>query len=168
MTPPGRRYPSASPRACGQVVGVFVLRVSRVPLDPAPLDPVARRDRKKCLPKLQVFDLATLALPPACSPAMHPFRHGVNQVAAVGGEHHPRRCPQCTQRGHRARDRHAVVGGIGLRGPEVSPAPTPLGMIVLNQAGRPARSRPAAELIPQTRFIRIHVNQRSVHTAPSP
>src|SRR5207244_3143712 len=63
-----------------EVVGVFVLRVARVAFDPVPDHLVRRRRLHQLLPQLRVLERAALALPAACLPALHPFRHSLDQV----------------------------------------------------------------------------------------
>src|SRR5205823_9661927 len=53
-------------------VGVFVLRVPRVALDPTPLDLVRRRGLHQLLPELLILEHAALALPAAGLPARYP------------------------------------------------------------------------------------------------
>src|SRR6266550_1370265 len=55
--------------ACRERVGVFVLRVSRMTLDPTPLDLVRRRGLHQLLPELLILEHAALALPAAGPPA---------------------------------------------------------------------------------------------------
>src|SRR5207249_2498274 len=54
-------------------VGVFVLRVPRMALDPTPLDLVRRRGLHQLLPELLILEHAALALPAAGLPARYPL-----------------------------------------------------------------------------------------------
>src|SRR6267143_1830799 len=68
----------------GEGVGVFVLRVPRMALDPAPLDVVRRRGLDQFLPQLLILEHPALALPAACSPPRDPLAHSLDEVLRVG------------------------------------------------------------------------------------
>src|SRR6266513_4382851 len=68
-------------------VGVFVLRVPRVALDPAPLDVVRRRGLDQFLPQLLILEHPALALPAACFPPRYPLAHPFDEVLRVGHVH---------------------------------------------------------------------------------
>src|SRR5256714_11391396 len=70
--------------ACRERVGVFVLRVSRMTLDPTPLDLVRRRGLHQLLPELLILEHAALALPAAGLPARYPLAHPLDEVLGVG------------------------------------------------------------------------------------
>src|SRR3989442_11784658 len=71
----------------GEGVGVFVLRVPRVALDPSPLDVVRRRGLDQFLPQLLVLEHPALALPAACFPPRYPLAHPFDEVLRVGHVH---------------------------------------------------------------------------------
>src|SRR2546430_8940867 len=68
----------------GEGVGVFVLRVPRVALDPSPLDVVRRRGLDQFLPQLLILEHPALALPAACFPPRYPLAHPFDEVLRVG------------------------------------------------------------------------------------
>src|SRR5437016_14023417 len=70
--------------ACRERVGVFVLRVSRMTLDPTPLDLVRRRGLHQLLPELLILAHAALARPPAGLPARYPPAHPPDEVRCAG------------------------------------------------------------------------------------
>src|SRR5690606_26545894 len=71
-----------------EVVGVLVLRMTRVSLHPLPLVLVAVRGRNRVLPQLQVLDRARLAFPAVARPAEHPRRHAIDDVPGIRREQH--------------------------------------------------------------------------------
>src|SRR3989440_7210287 len=68
-------------------VGVFVLRVSGVALDPAPLDLVRRRGLDQFLPQFLILEHAAFALPPPGFPPRHPLAHSFDEVLRVRNVH---------------------------------------------------------------------------------
>src|SRR5947208_11121131 len=62
-------------RAGGEDVGVFVLGVPRMTLDPSPLDLVRGRGLDQFLPELLILEDSALALPSARFPPRHPPAH---------------------------------------------------------------------------------------------
>jgi len=75
--------------ACGQMIGVFVLWVTVVAADPAPLDFVAAGadDAYKLVPEGEVLDRAAFAYPAAGGPAEDPVAEAIYEIAGVAGEH---------------------------------------------------------------------------------
>src|SRR2546430_10277196 len=65
-------------------VGVFVLRVPRLSLDPTPLALVRRRGLHQLLPELLILEHAALALPAAGLPARYPLAHPLDEVLGAG------------------------------------------------------------------------------------
>src|SRR5213594_4111633 len=71
-------------RAGGEDVGVFVLGVPRMALDPSPHDMVRRRGLDQFLPQLLILEHSAFTLPPACRPPLHPLTHALDEVLRVG------------------------------------------------------------------------------------
>src|SRR5216117_949535 len=67
-------------RADREVVGILVLRVTGVPLDPPPGDLVRRGRLHQLLPQPLVLQGAALALPPPRRPTLHPLGHHLPEV----------------------------------------------------------------------------------------
>src|SRR2546422_484225 len=63
-----------------EVVGILVLRVTGVPLDPPPGDLVRRGCLHQLLPQLLVLQGAALALPPPRLPTLHPLGHPFHEA----------------------------------------------------------------------------------------
>src|SRR5690348_7068992 len=70
--------------AHGEVVRVLVLRVARVPLDPAPRNVVRSRGLDELLPQLQVLERTAFAFPSSGFPSFHPLAHPLHEVLRVG------------------------------------------------------------------------------------
>src|SRR2546422_7060753 len=83
-------------RARGEDVGVFVLGVPRMALDPAPRDLVRRRGLDQFLPELLILEHSALALPAACLPPRHPLAHSLDEVLRVGNGHDAGELPLAT------------------------------------------------------------------------
>src|SRR5216110_600384 len=102
-------------RAGCEAVGVFVLRVPRVALDPSPFDPVRRRGLNQFLPELQILEHAALALPAPCFPPGHPLAHPLDEILGVGNVHDACVLPLAAdpfQGSDRSRQGHLVVGRL--------------------------------------------------------
>src|SRR3989454_5277494 len=107
-----------------EVVGVFVLRMPRVALDPVPGHLVRRRRLHQLLPQLQVLERAALALPATRLPSLHPLRHSLDHVGRVGHVQHPGTPPLPAdpfEHCDGACERHPVVGRVGRALVEVPP-----------------------------------------------
>src|SRR5438093_947820 len=105
-------------------VGVLVLRVPRVALDPSPLDLVRRRCLHQFLPELLILEHSTLALPTACFPPRHPLAHPLDEVLRVGNVHDAGVLPLTAdpfQGSDRAGEGHLVVGRLWRGFVEVPP-----------------------------------------------
>src|SRR6267378_3062019 len=154
VAPPGALL--ALRRAGGEDVGVFVLGVPRVALDPAPLDFVRPRGLDQFLPEFQILEDAALALPPACFPPRHPFAHPFDEVLRVGNVHDVRVLPLAAdpfQSSDRPGQGHLVVGRLGRGFVEVPPRQAVSGGR-LDQRGVPAGARFGA-VVAQTALIGV-------------
>src|SRR6266850_4776235 len=142
--------------AGGEDVGVFVLGVPRVALDPAPLDCVRPRGLDQFLPEFQILEDAALALPPACFPPRHPFAHPFDEVLRVGNVHDVRVLPLAAdpfQSSDRPGQGHLVVGRLRGGFVEVPPRQAVSGGR-LDQRGVPAGARFGA-VVAQTALIGV-------------
>src|SRR5213076_1894284 len=100
----------------GEGVGVFVLRVPRVALDPSPLDVVRRRGLDQFLPQVLILEHAALAFPATGFPPRHPLAHSFDEVLRVGDVHDAGVLPLAAdpfQGGDRSGQGHLVVGRLG-------------------------------------------------------
>src|SRR5436309_5989020 len=97
-------------------VGVFVLRVTRMALDPTALDLVRCRGLHQLLPELLILEHAALALPAAGLPARYPLAHPLDEVLGVGNVDDARVLP-LTVAPLQGRDRRGqrLLGVGGLR-----------------------------------------------------
>src|SRR5256886_1611913 len=105
-------------------VGVFVLRVPRVALDPAPLDVVRRRGLDQFLPQVLILEHAALAFPATGFPPRHPLAHPFDEVLRVGDVHDAGVLPLAAdpfQGSDRSRQGHLVVRRLGGGFVEVPP-----------------------------------------------
>src|SRR5213594_2483281 len=130
-------------RAGCEAVGVFVLRVPRMALDPSPLDPVRRRGLNQFLPEVLILEHAALALPAACFPPGHPLAHPLDEVLGVGNVHDARVLPLAAdpfQGSNRARQGHLVVGRLWGGFIEIPPRDA-VSRGRLDQRGIPAGAR---------------------------
>src|SRR2546425_8861344 len=139
VAPPGARLgePGVEPRrdqpvrafltlrsAGGEDVGVFVLCVPRVALDPSPLDLVRRRGLDQFLPELLILEHSALAFPPACFPPRHPLVHPLDEVLRVRNVYDAGVFPLAAdpfQSSDRPGQGHLVVGRLGGGFVEVPP-----------------------------------------------
>src|SRR5689334_2850872 len=144
---PGRHQPVGSLLAFRgpdrEIVGVFVLGVARVPLDPAPRDPMRGGRLHELLPELQVLERSALPLPSSRLPARHPFRHALDQVLRVRDVIDQSVLPLSAnplERGDGAREGHLVVGRLGRVLVEVPPRHA-VARGRLDQRGIPAGTR---------------------------
>src|SRR6266850_3355242 len=130
-------------RAGGEDVGVFVLGVPCMALDPAPLDLVRRRGLDQFLPELLILEHSALALPSARLPPRHPLAHSLDEVLRVGNVHHAGALPLAAdpfQGSNRPGQGHLVVGRLWGGLVEVPPRhAVPGGR--LDQRGVPAGAR---------------------------
>src|SRR2546426_3220894 len=110
--------------AGGEEVGVFVLGVPSMALDPAPLDLVRRRGLDQFLPELLILEHSALTLPPACFPPRHPLAHPLDEVLRVRNVHDAGVLPLAAdpfQSSDRPGQGHLVVGRLGGGFVEVPP-----------------------------------------------
>src|SRR2546426_1001914 len=124
-------------------VGVFVLRVPRMALDPSPRDLVRRRGLHQFLPELLILEHSALALPAAGFPPRHPFAHPLDEVLRVGNVHDAGALPLTAdpfQSSDRSGEGHLVVGRLRRGFVEVPPRHAVSGGR-LDQRGVPAGAR---------------------------
>src|SRR6267143_170801 len=143
-----------SPR--GERVGVFVLRVPRVALDPTPLNGVRRRGLDQLLPQLLILEHSALALPATSFPPRYPLAHPLDEVLRVGHIHDARVLPLAAdpfQGSNRPGQGHLVVGRLWGRLIEVPPREA-VARRRLDQRGVPAGARLRA-VVAQTAFIGV-------------
>src|SRR2546430_16497324 len=143
-------------RAGRERVGVFVLRVSRMALDPAPLDFVRRRGLDQLLPELLILEHAALALPAAGLPARYPLAHPLDEVLGVGNVDDAGVLPLTAdpfQGSDRSGQGHLVVGRLWRGLVEVPPRHAVSGGR-LDQRGIPTRARFGA-VVAQAALIRV-------------
>src|SRR2546422_2277556 len=129
--------------AGGEDVGVFVLCVPRVALDPSPLDLVRRRGLDQFLPELLILEHSALAFPPACFPPRHPLVHPLDEVLRVRNVYDAGVFPLAAdpfQSSDRPGQGHLVVGRLGGGFVEVPPRHAVSGGR-LDQRGVPAGAR---------------------------
>src|SRR5256884_8197774 len=144
-------------RAGGEGVGVFVLRVSRMALDPSPLDLVRRRGLDQLLPELLILEYAALALPAAGFPSGDPLAHAFDEVLRVRNVHDAGVLPLAAnpfQGGDRSGQGHLVVGRLGGGFVEVPPRQAVSGGR-LDQRGVATGARFGA-VVAQAALVRVH------------
>src|SRR6059036_3483549 len=111
-------------RAGGEDVGVFVLGVPRMTLDPSPLDLVRGRGLHQLLPELLILEHSALALPATRFPPCHPLAHPLDEVLRIGNVHDAGVLPLTAdpfQGSDRAGEGHLVVGRLRRGFVEVPP-----------------------------------------------
>src|SRR6266704_801151 len=144
-------------RADREVVGVFVLGMARMPLDPPPGDFVRRRGLHELLPQLLVLQGTTFALPAALLPSLHPLAHPLHQVLRVGDVEHARALPLAAdpfQRRDGAREGHLVVRRLRRGLVEIPPRhAVPRGC--LDEGGVAAGARLGA-VVPEAALVGVH------------
>src|ERR1041384_2704048 len=141
-------------RADGEVVGILVLGVPGVPLDPAPGDLVRRGGLHELLPELDILERAALALPAARLPPRHPFAHPLHEVLRVGDVDDAGVAPLAAnpfQSSDCPGQSHLVVGRLRGRLVEAPPRQTVSGGR-LDQRGVPAGTRLGA-VVPQAALV---------------
>src|SRR6266496_4672818 len=137
-------------------VGVFVLRMPRVALDPAPLDVVRRRGLDELLPELLVLERSALALPAAGFPPRYPLAHPLDEVLRIGHVHDAGVLPLAPdpfQGSDRSGEGHLVVGGLWGGFVQVPPRHTVSGGR-LDQRGVPAGAR-FGGVVAETTFVGV-------------
>src|SRR5688500_9568487 len=99
-------------RVARQLVDPLVLRMAVVALDPLPGDLVRRRRLDQLVPQVLIADRLLAGADPAFTlPALDPFGHSVDDIAAVGMDCHLARLDQRLEAADHRGHLHAVVGG---------------------------------------------------------
>src|SRR5438552_5392390 len=143
--------------AGGEGVRVFVLRVPRVALDPAPLDLVRRRGLDQFLPQVLILEHAALAFPASGFPPRHPLVHPFDEVPRVGNVHAAGVLPLAAdpfQGSDRSGQGHLVVGRLGGGFVEVPPRQAVSGGC-LDQRAVATGARFGA-VVAETALVRVH------------
>src|SRR3989442_9737788 len=145
----------------GEDVGVFVLPMPRMTLDPLPLDLVRGRGLDQFLPELLILEHSALALPATRFPPCHPLAHPLDEVLRVGNVHDAGVLPLAAdpfQGSDRAGQGHLVVGRLWGGFVEV-PSRDAVSGGRLDQRGIPARARLGA-VRAQAAFIGVDKDAR--------
>ena len=98
-----------------QLVRTLVLGMAGMPLDPLPMNRMARLRRVQPLPQVGILDRLLVGGSPAVPlPAVNPLRHAIFHIGAVGDDGDLADTRQGFQGADRRHQFHAVIGGIGL------------------------------------------------------
>src|SRR5579872_7143327 len=104
------------------MIGILILRVAIMSLDPSPRDPMASftDGGDRLMPEFEIFDRSRLSFPSARRPAEHPFRQSIDEVARIAGKYDTSRFFQRPKRLDHGSQRHSIVRRRTLGHPDIA------------------------------------------------